>query len=93
MNLGTFSGNLTGDLVLKYTANGKPFATAVLAVNDAGNTDFLPIKIWNEYSGTLAGILKKGSKIVATGRIENSQFERNGVKITYTELVVQHVEF
>ena len=93
MNLGTFSGNLTGDLTLKYTSTGKPFATATLAVNNAGETDFLPIKVWNEYAETLAGILRKGSKILATGRIENSQFERNGAKITYTELVVQHVEF
>ena len=93
MNLGTFSGNLTGDLTLKYTSTGKPFATAVLAVNNAGETDFLPIKVWGKYAETLAGILKKGSKILATGRIENSQFERNGSKVTYTELVAENIEF
>ena len=93
MNLGQFSGNLTGDLTLKYTSTGKPYATAVLAVNNAGETDFLPIKVWGNYAETLAGILRKGSKIVATGRVENSQFERNGEKVTYTELVAQNIEF
>lgn len=93
MNLGTFSGNLTGDLVLKYTANGKPYATAVLAVNNAGETDFLPIKVWGKYAEALAGILRKGSKIVASGRVEVSQFEKNGSKTTYTELVAENIEF
>lgn len=93
MNLGQFSGNLTGDLVLKYTSTGKPYATAILAVNNAGETDFLPVKVWGKYAETLAGILRKGSKIVATGRIEISQFERNGSKVTYTELVAENIEF
>ena len=94
MNVLNISGNLTGDLTLKYTANGKAYSVATVAINNGKETDFLPIKVWGEYGVKLIPILVKGKKVFATGTVENIEYtNKEGKKAYYTEMVVNQIQF
>ena len=94
MNVLEISGNLTGDLTLKYTANGKAYSVSTIAVNNGKETDFMPIKVWGEYGIKMIPYLVKGKKVFATGTVENNEYtNKEGKKAWYTELVISHIEF
>ena len=77
----TVVGNLTSDPELRYTQNGLAVANFTIAstprnfdraANDwkDGEALFLRASVWREFAEHVAGSLTKGSRVIATGRLQ-----------------------
>lgn len=97
MNHVILIGNLTRDIELKYTPNGKAVANFSIAVSDRFNkekTDFIDCVVWNKTAELCAEYLSKGKKIAIAGRLSTRTFEtQDGQKRKVTEVVVGDVQF
>lgn len=101
MNKVFLIGNLTRDPELSETPNGVQLCRLGLAVSrdyKSGNgereTDFFNLTVWRERADLCARYLKKGNKIAVCGSIQNRSYEdKDGVKRTVTDIVVENVEF
>lgn len=94
MNSVVLIGNISTDLELKQTTNGKSVCQFNLAVNGYGEkTDFIPIQVWNKQAENLVKFQQKGSKIGVSGRISVENYEQEGQKKTFTKVVAHEVEF
>ena len=90
-------GNLGKDPELKYTQGGTAVCTFSLATTESykdkdgkrqEKTEWHNIKIWSKQAEIAAEYLKKGKQIYIEGRIETSNWEKEGIKHYRTEIVV-----
>jgi len=93
-------GRLTRDPELRYTPSGVAVATFSLAVdrirkNAQGEkeADFFNIVTWRDLAERCANYLAKGKLAAVEGRIQNSNYEKDGVKHYRTEIVADNVQF
>lgn len=101
MNVCTLIGRLTADPDLKYTSgqNQIAIATFTLAVDrmvKAGQqkqADFIRIKVFGKTAENCDRFLSKGSKCGVIGSIQTGDYEKEGRKIYYTEVIARNVEF
>ena len=94
MNNVVLIGNISTDLELKQTMNGKSVCQFNLAINGYGEkTDFIPVQVWNKQAENLVKFQQKGSKIGVVGRISVDSYEQDGQKKTFTKVVAHEVEF
>ena len=97
MNHVMLIGNLTRDLDLRFTPNGKAVANFTLAVSDRFNrekTDFIDCVVWNKTAELCAEYLGKGKKAAIAGRLSTRTYEtQDGQKRKVTEVVVDDVQF
>ena len=90
------TANLTKDVELRETPNGKSVATLSIAVKRpySDETDFFNAVVWDKKAENCAKFLKKGSKVGIVGYLYNRSYEANdGTKRTVTEISVSEVEF
>ncbi|MBG6055124.1 single-strand DNA-binding protein [Salinibacterium sp. CAN_S4] len=99
----TVVGNLTGDPELRYTQNGLAVANFTIASTPRnfdrasnefkdGDTLFLRASVWREFAEHVAGSLTKGSRVIATGRLKQRDYQtKEGEKRTSLELEVDEV--
>lgn len=102
MNKVFLSGNLTRDPELRRTPNGVAYTRMTIAVarpyssksNDGqGITDFFNLTAWNKTAEFCERYLQKGRKVLVEGRIENNNYEKDGVKHYSTNITVDNIEF
>lgn len=96
-------GNLTADPELRYTQAGLAVASFTIAstprtfdkkANDwkDGDTVFLRASVWRDFAEHVAASLVKGSRVIASGRLKQRDFEdRDGNKRTSIELEVDEL--
>ena len=99
----TVVGNLTADPELRYTQGGLAVANFTIAstprtfdrqANDwkDGDALFLRASCWREFAEHVAGSLTKGSRVIATGRLKQRNYDdRDGNKRTAIELEVDEI--
>jgi single-strand DNA-binding protein len=99
----TVVGNLTADPELRYTQNGLPVANFTIASTPRtfdrqanewkdGEALFLRSSIWREPAEHVAGSLKKGDRVIATGALKQRSYQdREGNNRTSIELEVEEV--
>jgi len=99
----TVVGNLTADPELRYTQGGLAVANFTIAStpkvfdkqsNDwkDGDSLFLRASCWREFAEHVAGSLTKGTRVVATGRLKQRNYDdRDGNKRTAIELEVDEI--
>ena len=98
----TVVGNLTRDPEMRYTANGISTATFGVAVNRSWRnqqtneweerTSFLNVVCWRQLADNVAASLKKGTRVVVTGRLEQRSWEtEQGEKRSVVEVVADEV--
>lgn len=99
----TVVGNLTADPELRYTQGGLPVANFTIASTPRnfdrasgewkdGEALFLRASVWREFAEHVAGSLTKGSRVIATGRLQQRSYEtREGEKRTAYELAVDEI--
>ena len=100
-NFVLFSGRLSNDVSVKYTTNNKCVALFTLAVNrEVKNADgkyeadFFNCVAWSKLAELAGNTLKKGSKVLVQGRMQNRNYEaKDGTKKYVTELIVNKIEF
>jgi len=90
-------GRLTRDPEVRYTQKGTALASFSIAVNtgfgEKKRTDFVPIVVWDKLAEICGNNLIKGSKVLAEGRLQISEYEKDGQKRRTTEVVAQNIEF
>ncbi|QZY55122.1 single-stranded DNA-binding protein [Crassaminicella profunda] len=98
MNQVTLIGRLTRDPELRFTAgSGKAIATFSIAV-DRGygqdkQADFFRIVVWDKQGENCANYLAKGSLVAIQGRLQNNNYEKDGVKHYNIDIVANRVQF
>lgn len=92
-------GRITKDLSIQEKENNKR-AFLVLAVprefkNSDGNyeTDFIKCTLWNGVATNTKEYCKKGDVIGIKGRLQSSQFEKDGETVYTMEVIVDKVTF
>lgn len=97
MNLCVFMGRLTRDPEVRYTNEQTAIASFSLAVDRWGRdngADFFDCTAFGKLAETCEKHLKKGSKVVVSGRAQNNNYTRkDGVKIYGVRFVVDTMEF
>lgn len=91
-------GNLTRDPELRYTPNGAAVCTFGMATNRTYVTegekkeevDFHRLVSWNKLAELCNQLLKKGTKVFISGRLQTRSWEgQDGEKRTVTEIVIE----
>ena len=102
MNQVTLVGNLTQDIEVKKTANGKSYVQFSVAVDDGKDskgqkkTQFIRCVAWEKTADAMGTYCKKGNRIGVIGRIVNSSYEDPKIpdrRIFTTDVVVSSLEF
>lgn len=82
MNNVNIIGNITKDIELKQTANGKSVATVSIAVNegfgDKQTAHYFEVQVWEKQAENLAQYCGKGSKIAVSGKLIQQRWEYEG---------------
>ncbi|PDQ35416.1 MAG: single-stranded DNA-binding protein [Candidatus Lumbricidophila eiseniae] len=99
----TVVGNLTADPELRYTQNGLAVANFTIASTPRnfdrqtsewkdGEPLFLRASCWREFADHVASSLTRGSRVIATGRLRQRQYEtKEGEKRTSIELEIDEI--
>jgi single-strand DNA-binding protein len=97
MNKVILVGRLTRDPEVRYTPKGTAIASFSIAVNtgfgDNKRADFVPIVVWDKLAEVCGNNLTKGRNVLIEGRLQISEYEKDGQKRRTTEVVAQNVEF
>lgn len=97
MNKVILVGRLTRDPEVRYTQTGKAVASFSIAVNtgygDNKRVDFVPIVVWDKLAEICGNNLNKGRNVLIEGRLQISEYEKDGQKRRTTEVVASNVEF
>jgi len=98
----TIVGNITRDPELRFTPSGAAQARLGVAVNrrwqDKGSgewqeaTSFFDVICWRELAENVAESLKRGARVVVTGRLEQRSYEaKEGEKRSVVEIIADEV--
>ena len=99
MNRIIIKGRLTRDPELKTGASGVEFCKFTVAVDrrkakdKEKETDFFDCTAFGQTGVAISKFFAKGREILVEGRMESSQSEKDGVKVTYWAVTVETVEF
>jgi len=100
MNQVALVGNITDDPQLRYAQSGKAVANLTVAVSHRTKNNgqwqditdgFFTVTCWNSLADNVAASLKKGSRVLVTGKLTQRSFETEGHKRTTIEIVASHV--
>lgn len=92
MNVLSIVGNVTADVDLNYSKEGKAYAHFTVAVPrefKRDETDFLRVTVFNAQAENCAKFVQKGSKVGVVGSV---QIERRDDKY-FTNVIARSVEF
>jgi single-strand DNA-binding protein len=98
MNKVIISGNITKDLELRSTENGKKFLGFSIAVNEGTKdkpiTNFFNCNAWEQNAEFINKYFSKGRKILIEGTLRTNKYKNDeGKEITNTYILVNHSEF
>ena len=103
MNKAILMGRVTKDPEVRYTQGDNQMAIAryTLAVDrrfnrsgDENTADFIPCVAFGKSAEFAEKYLRKGTKLVVTGRIQTGSYtNKEGVKVYTTDVVVEDQEF
>jgi single-strand DNA-binding protein len=99
MNKVMLIGNLTKDPEIKTTATGKKVASFSLAINDGKDQNgteivqYFNLNAWDKTADVIEKYVKKGHKIMASGRLKNRSWDKpDGTKGYATDITVSDIE-
>jgi single-strand DNA-binding protein len=97
----TIVGNITRDPELRFTPSGQANARLGVAVNrrwqDKGSgewneaTSFFDVICWRELAENVSESLKRGARVIVTGRLEQRTWEQEGNKRSVVEIIADEV--
>jgi single-strand DNA-binding protein len=95
-------GNLGHDPELRHTNAGRAVLTLSVATSErfkdgAGEpkerTYWHQVVVWADLAESCAKYLKKGSRALVEGRLQNRKYEKDGEEHSSTEIVARRVQF
>lgn len=97
MNSVFLMGRLTAAPEVKTTNTGKNVARFSVAVDDgykdSKKTYFFNVNAWDKLAEFAGKYLRKGSKIMLTGKLAQRSWEKDGKKNSAVEIVAREIEF
>jgi single-strand DNA-binding protein len=95
-------GNVTRDPEIRFTPNGQPTASFGLAVNRRWQnrqtqeweeaTSFFDVVCWRELAENVSDSLKRGARVIVTGRLEQRSWEtQEGEKRSKIEVIADEL--
>ena len=97
MNKIFLSGRLTRDPEVRYSQQGTAFARTSIAVNRFTNkekaVDFFNVVSFGKTAEFCGRYFKKGSRVLVEGRLQTNSYEKDGVKHSSTEVLIENIEF
>jgi len=101
-NTVTLIGNMTKEAELRFTSQGQAQPTFSIAVNRRRlnqqtqdweeSTSFFDVVCWRELAENVAESLRKGSRVIVTGRLEQRSWEtQEGDKRSRIQVVAEEV--
>ena len=97
----TIVGNITRDPELRFTPSGQANARLGVAVNrrwqdrNSGEwqeaTSFFDVICWRELAENVSESLKRGTRVIVTGRLEQRSWEQEGNKRSVVEIIADEV--
>ena len=91
----TIVGNLGRDCEMRYTEGGSAVVAFSVAVDqgfgDKKQTNWWAIKMFGKRAESLAGYLKKGTKVALEGELQLDKWEKDGVKHERVKIVVDRL--
>lgn len=98
----TVVGRLIADPEIRALPSGVMVANVVLAANERkynretqqyenGDSTVLRGTLWRQYAENVANSLRKGDNVIATGRLRQKEWEKNGEKRTGVELDIEEI--
>jgi single-strand DNA-binding protein len=97
----TIVGNITRDPELRFTPSGQANARLGVAVNrrwqdrNSGEwqeaTSFFDVICWRELAENVSESLKRGARVIVTGRLEQRSWEQEGNKRSVVEIIADEV--
>lgn len=96
MNSVVLVGRLGRDAELRYTQSGTAVVSFSIAVerrfkdqNGDKATDFFNGTIWGKNAENFVNFTHKGSRVAVLGRLENSNYEKDGHTVYQTKVTVE----
>ena len=92
-------GRLTADAVLRMTTSGKSVASFSIAVerdysqDGERQADFINLIAWGKTAEFITKYFSKGDMIAVIGSLQTRSYEKEGIKRTITEVLVDKVSF
>lgn len=95
-------GNLVEDPELKETQGGRPYCRVSVATNydwkdKEGNKNsevtYHPLIIWGDKAATFCQWMSKGCECLFWGRLQNNNYEKDGVKHYQMQISVDKFQF
>ena len=102
MNIVVLNGRLTRDPELKFGQSGKAYSRFSIAVDrpfqssadkNSQTADFINCVAFGKTAEFIGEYFRKGRKILLHGRLQMSQYESEGKKITTYVVIADSVEF
>ena len=97
MNKWIGTGRVTREWEIRATSNGTTIARNSIAVDsgygDNKRTDFINLTAFGKTAETLEKYGFKGQKLLIEGRIQTGSYEKDGVKHSTTDIIVDRSEF
>ena len=102
MNLVVLNGRLVRDPELKFGQSGKAYSRFSIAVDrpfqsssdkNSQTADFINCVAFGKTAEFIGEYFRKGRKILLNGKLQMSQYESEGKKVTTYVVVVDSVEF
>jgi single-strand DNA-binding protein len=97
----TIVGNVTRDPELRFTPSGQANARLGVAVNrrwqdrSSGEwqeaTSFFDVICWRDLAENVSDSIKKGTRVIVTGRLEQRSWEQEGNKRSAVEIIADEV--
>lgn len=98
----TIIGNLTADPELRFIASGAAVANFTVAHTPRtfdkaanewkdGETLFMRCSLWRESAENLTESLTRGSRVIATGKLKQRTFEKDGQSRSVIEMDVEEI--
>lgn len=86
-------GNFCRDPELRRTKNGTAVVNFDLAVPGKDRTDFIKCTAWGALAESVEKFVHKGDRVLVSGRLESSTYEKEGVKVYKMEVVCESIKF
>lgn len=76
----TFSGNVGRDPEVRYFDDGKMVANFSIAIEGrrGGQAFWMTIKVWNKPAQVIADYVRKGSRLIVSGDLQEETWEKEG---------------
>lgn len=91
-------GNLARDPELRYTTAGIAVARFAVAVNrisrsqEKNEVDFINVVAFRRLAEICGQYLKKGRPVAVEGRLQIRNYEKEGEKLTFTEVLIDNMQ-